>query len=186
MKPRAIVLTVFLLALCGCERGCLAKWWEGHVKTTDEKPPQLTGTPNEEHVGCVAGFVRCMGGKIQVSKDAPNAPCTPEGCLCPWEDTGTCAQCVVDGVPFELEADAGAQLCAPENETTVILSHERSVLDAGDVGCEKEGFFCANGVVSSCETPELVRCTHGCAFAEDLSVDVDELRSAALLLCARK
>ncbi|MEO8798137.1 MAG: hypothetical protein ABI551_09650 [Polyangiaceae bacterium] len=184
MKRRAIFLTAFVVGLCGCERGCLSKWWESHVKTVSA--PQLTGTPNEERVGCVAGFVRCMGGKLQASKDAPNAPCSPEGCRCPWEDIGTCPRCVEEGVPFALETDAGAQLCAPENETTILLSLEPVSPDAGESACETEGFFCANSVVLSCEATDVVRCTHGCAFAADLSVDVDDLHTAALLLCARK
>lgn len=184
MKRRAIALTIFVVGLCGCERGCLSRWWEHHVAASGA--PQLTGTPDEERVGCVAGFARCLGGKLQASKDAPNAPCSPEGCRCPWEDTGTCTRCVEDGVPFELEADAGAQLCVPDDEATVLLPPEPLLADAGDGVCETEGFVCVNGQVSSCETKETVRCTHGCAFADDLAMDVYGLHAAALLLCARK
>ncbi|MGH7279999.1 MAG: hypothetical protein ACRELY_00625 [Polyangiaceae bacterium] len=180
---RSLTFLALALALCGCERGCLSTWWQSHTR----QPPPITGSQPDEHPGCVAGFSRCMGGELQASRDAPNVKCTPEGCACPWDAVGKCDHgCVQEGVAFELGADAGAlQLCAPERVADVIADGE-IVLDAGEIACEMEGYRCADGVVSSCATPKAARCLHGCAKLHDVVLDIDDLRSAALVFCARR
>lgn len=128
-----------------------------------------------------------MGGELQVSRDAPNVKCTPEGCACPWDAIAKCDYgCVEEGVAFELSGDAGPpQLCKPEHVADVVAAGE-VMLDAGEIACEMEGYRCADGVVSSCASPEAARCVHGCAKLDDVALDTDDLRSAALVLCARR
>ena len=180
---RSFLPFAFALALSGCERGCLSTWWESHTKPQ----PVITGSQPGEHPGCVSGFTRCMNGGIQASRDAPNVKCTPEGCACPWNAVGKCDHgCVEEGVAFELPEDAGAaQLCAPEHAADVVADGEIA-MDAGEIACEMEGYRCSEGIVSSCAAPKAARCVHGCAKLDELAVDVDDLRTAALVLCARK
>jgi len=182
-------LTLLVVFLSGCERGCLSTWWDSHVHS-GATPQNLTTVP-EEKVGCIAGLVRCTAGAVQASRADVAAHCSPEGCVCPWDDIGHCARgCVEEGVPIEMPIDAGpAQLCAPELDAGEVVSREEPVLmdDAGDIQCEMEGFSCINGRVSSCASPHVAVCTHGCAALDDLRLDNDDdLHAAALILCARR
>lgn len=174
---------IFALGLSGCERGCLSTWWEHATK------PKATalGPTDEEPSKCESGLLRCSAQKIQASRHAPEVKCTPEGCACPWDDVAKCDHaCVVEGVAFELPVDAGAaQLCAPANDGEVFVENA-VVLDAGEIACEMAGYGCADGVVSSCETAKTARCLHGCASLDEARLDADDLRAAALVLCARK
>jgi hypothetical protein len=128
-----------------------------------------------------------MAGSVQASRNAPNVKCTPEGCACPWDDVAKCDHgCITEGVPFELEVDSGAmQLCAPAHASDVVQDDEIT-LDAGEIACEMEGYQCKDGVVSSCTEPKLARCVYGCAKLDDTVLDLDDVRTAALILCARK
>jgi hypothetical protein len=183
-------LTATVLALSGCERGCLTTWWDSHTTSGAGGQQSLTPPPAEKP-GCVSGFVRCSGGSVQASRAQVGTHCTPEGCLCPWDDIGKCAfGCVLEGVPIEMPLDAGVlQLCAPDDNLgpTAVVNREESG-DAGDeVACEIEGFFCMNGRVSSCGNPRSAVCAHGCAKLDDVRLDEDDdLHAAALILCARK
>ncbi len=175
--------------LAGCQRGCLSTWWQSHASGgTAQQNPTI---PPEEKPGCVAGFIRCTGGNLQASRAEPNARCTPEGCVCPWDDVGKCARgCVLQGVPFEMSVDAGVtQLCLPDDERAVVsIEQSAQTWDAGgDLACEMEGYFCRDGRVLSCGNPRAIVCVHGCAPLDDLQLDEedDDLHTAALVLCAR-
>jgi hypothetical protein len=148
--------------------------------------------PPEPKVGCVAGLVRCSGGAVQASRAQPEAKCTPEGCICPWDEVGKCARgCTLEGVPFEMSRDAGVvQLCVPDDDTKIFGREDvAQASDGGDVACEMEGFFCRDGRVWSCNSPRAITCVHGCADLDDMQLDDDDptdLHAAASILCARK
>ncbi|MEO8878293.1 MAG: hypothetical protein ABI461_22050 [Polyangiaceae bacterium] len=186
----ASALTLLVVFLSGCQRGCLSSWWESHTHSGNV-PPQLANSTPDEKPGCISGFVRCTGGAVQVSRADPNAHCSPEGCLCPWDGIARCDRgCVEEGVPVEMPSDAGAaQLCLPALDAGEIVAREETVDvgDAGEISCEMEGYLCLNGRVSSCESPKVAVCTHGCAPLDDVRLDTGEdLQAAALILCARR
>lgn len=186
----AAKLTLLAATLAGCQRGCLSTWWESHTSGgTSQQNPTI---PPEQKPGCVAGLVRCSAATVQASRAEPNSKCTPEGCICPWDDVGKCAHgCTLEGVPFEMSADAGVvQLCVPDDDTKILsLADVVQPRDGGDVACEMEGFFCRDGHVSSCASPHAITCLHGCADLDEMQLDDDDsndLHAAALILCARK
>ncbi len=136
----------------------------------------------------------------------PEAPCSPEGCKCPWVDAGTCARgCVLDGIELEMPAAVAAtQLCAPIDTAFYRLLPPGSLapvpqrqgpgevdaseeLDLG-IACEVEKYRCQDGVVSACVDggqTSIAVCTKGCAEGERMLFDEITQEAAVPILCAR-
>jgi hypothetical protein len=178
---KALLLVVLVLALGGCERGCLAGWLSDRGVATGPKPPGQGSAPQLAAIDCPDGLARCGNGIVQVSRAYHYAdPCTgsPEQCTCPWERLGDCPKgCVVDGLVVDEPRDrAMSQLCAPA-ATARDGGVELSGPPPGDevVSACDASFVCEHGVVIACGPPARAvgACTAGCA-REGQSMDTDD------------
>lgn len=191
---RRVALMLSVLALAGCERGCLMRWMnersgdgvgEGRGVDPSSSAPaggfELTGTD------CSDGLLRCSAGTVEASRVAHlSATCRkgpiPEKsgspCACPWDVVEHCASgCADESVEvMSLAGDAGArQLCRP---TTPIA---RPVLAADDASidiCADDGITCRDGIVRACDAAgaaarPLARCLFGCAPGVAIDVEGD-------------
>ncbi len=177
------------LSLAGCQRGCLSTWLREKGLTGEGTTPSPLAPAAEP--SCPGGLARCVGGVVFASRTA-NAPCSPEGCACPWDDAGACARgCVVDGLSIEMPAEnAARQLCAaPNAPLAAVPVTSAPPRDAGEDEpiCDIERFRCLDGFVYACDgAPHAVaRCTAGCAPGEGSLFEPMALETAVVVLCSR-
>lgn len=171
-------LCLFVLALAGCERGCLARYL-----TSEDPRGGSTATGREDDgkhridltgTDCSDGLLRCEQGRVEASRAGHVSARCGEGqspekkaseCTCPWDVVMTCA-CAIEGMEMSGEPDSGArQLCRPEQAAA------RPVLGSDDASvdvCADEGITCREGLVRVCDAPASVSrpvayCIYGCA-----------------------
>ncbi len=206
---RALALGSVVLALCGCERGCLSRWLADHGAGGAGGPgtPGRGAAPSGDPAGitlaaidCPDGMARCGQGIVQVSRPYhyPD-PCTlsPEQCRCPWERLGDCAKgCAADGLELDVPRErALSQLCSPAPPAPADDANARfassAPADAVVSACDL-AYVCEKGVVVACGPPAraIGACTAGCA-REGQGFDVDDdtmpvSPSAALAVLCRR
>jgi hypothetical protein len=192
-----------LLGLAGCERGCLSSWFRGQgidqaasVMGGKGNPLAPTDTP------CPSGLARCTGGVVRVSRSfTPPAPCSPEGCKCPWDDAKTCEQgCALEAIELEMPREAAIrQLCAPAqnaagfarpatgNEAVRPAHHDAGEDEEDEAICDVERHRCVDGVVIACQGgPHPVGvCSEGCADGERMIFADTTDPIAIAILCKR-
>ncbi len=196
---RALFVALSVLALAGCERGCLARRLASRSSDAPDAGPafDLGGTD------CSDGLARCTEGRIEVSRAAhlPH-PCAPFGaspedrrrlCECPWEVVGRCAAgCAADGVEIVATPDvAAAQLCA----ALAPVARPPTAADPPVTGvCASEEVRCESGVVRVCDAPgrpvrTVAVCLDGCEPAVGWPEGVPGERAtgagAGAILCRR-
>jgi hypothetical protein len=202
----SLALGALVVALCGCERGCLARWLEGHGAgpatgpgTPGRGPPPSGDLGGLGAIDCPDGMARCGLGIVHVSRayHYPD-PCTlsPEQCQCPWERLGDCPNgCAADGVELDVPRErALTQLCAPGPRSgDDARASFSAVPPPGTIASSCDlAYVCEKGVVVVCGPPAqaVAACTGGCA-REGQGLDVDEETApvtpaaAVALLCKR-
>jgi len=167
-----VLLAMLVVGVCGCERGCLARWLEDRGEAPAGKPRTL----GLEGTDCSDGLLRCVEGRVEASRAAH----LPHGCgggaggterrtacECPWDFVMQCASgCAREGLEaIGVLSDAGAvQLCRPSAPVA------RPVLPGDPVPtdiCTSEGVACVDGIIRACEAPGLptravATCLNGC------------------------
>lgn len=175
-------LLALVLAVSGCERGCLAQWLgeRGIGGGTPEgsggaAPQGKSRTLDLSGTDCSDGLLRCRDGHVEASRAAHLLhPCGGRksgergpACECPWDLVATCPSgCASEGLEvLGAATDAGtAQLCRPDAPVA------RPVLPGDPIGadiCAAAGVACVDGIVRICEatgqpTRALATCLHGC------------------------
>jgi hypothetical protein len=183
-----------LLALSGCQRGCLATWLR------DRGSASKTATPLTmmNGIDCPDGLGRCVGGAVEVSRVARvPRPCPasarPEDCECPWEAVENCPRgCTEEGTEVVVSSDrAAARLCAPDPLNPPARPVVGILPPPG--ACDADGYRCLGSLVIACSTGEggrigrvFAACVRGC-FQEGESLGEEEAdpEGAARILCAR-
>lgn len=188
-------LVLFLVGLCGCERGC--------ARNAIERARQGGAAPVSSQVfplnavDCPDGLARCRDGVIETSRlFSYPTPCTgpAEKCTCPWDRLSPCEHgCVAEEIELALPRNrALSQLCAPSHSQTVARPPLPNVA-APPGACTGEPYRCIGGVVVACEADGaataavvIAACAHGCAD-EGGALDDDRITrdQAAPLLCRR-
>jgi hypothetical protein len=183
-----------LLALSGCQRGCLATWLR------DRGSASKTATPLTmmNGIDCPDGLGRCVGGAVEVSRVARvPRPCPPsarpEDCECPWEAVENCPRgCTEEGTEIVVASDrAAARLCAPDPLNPPARPVVGILPPPGT--CDADGYRCLGSLVIACSTGDggrigrvFAACVRGC-FQEGESLGEEEAdpEGAARILCAR-
>lgn len=205
-------VALLALGLVGCERGCLATWFEQHGVGAGDPGARRPGSPAGGGAGprgsgdpaafdlggtdCSDGLARCFSGSVAVSV-AGHIPrsCTapkelPGACACAWSPAGSCAAgCAKEGLEVEATREVAVeQLCAtPE----LLLRPPTPVETAAVTICAEEGVVCVEGVVRACvargQPARLAGvCVNGCASGVALEPgDVLTGDGAASILCRR-
>lgn len=157
-----------ILALPGCERGCLAR---RVAEVQDANPQRL------DWVDCPDGLARCNAGTLERSKLATVDPRTRAGC--PWESAGACAGGCVENV--EVPEEHARQLCREADGGIVpSLGRPQERCPASDA----PRWACVASRVVDCEHCTVVgTCLRGCAL-EGLYDDAQD-DDAMVILCAR-
>lgn len=159
---------VALLALVGCERGCLAR------RAADV---QDAAAFTLDRVDCPDGLARCNGGRLERSKLATVDPRVPAGC--PWEPAGECAGGCVENV--EVPEEHARQLCR-EGDGGIVPNAGRPPETCPSTDGPR--WACHASRVVDCERGIAVAtCLRGCAMQE-LDEDVQGA-DATVILCAR-
>ncbi len=163
------------LALAGCERGCLATWFEQHGVGAGDPGSRRPGSPglggarprgsgdtaspaaafDLGGTDCSDGLARCFSGQVAVSiAGHVPSPCTapkelPGACTCAWAPAGSCAAgCVKEGLQVEATREAAVeQLCATPEP---VLRPATPAETAQVTICAEEGVSCVEGVVRAC------------------------------------
>jgi hypothetical protein len=180
---RRAALFLLVVALAGCERGCLARWLSGDGEGTYAGGSSPT-TPRDHAIDlsgtdCSDGLLRCQHGQVEASRTGHLSARCGEGqspekkaseCVCPWEVLTSCT-CAIEGVEISAMPDAGArQLCRPvEPVARPVLASD----DASVTVCADEGTTCREGLVRVCDAPAAVSrtvayCIFGCAAGVEL------------------
>ncbi|CAN5925680.1 hypothetical protein BH11MYX4_BH11MYX4_14680 [soil metagenome] len=169
------LVAVLAVGLAGCQRGCLATWFDEHGVGAGDPAARRPGSPGVGGAGprgsrdpgapaaafdlggtdCSDGLARCSGGSVQVSI-AGHIPahCTaprelPGACACAWAPAGTCAAgCVKEGLEVEATREVALdQLCAtPEATLRPPTPGEAAAVTI----CAEEGVSCIENVVRAC------------------------------------
>jgi len=183
---------LFVVALVGCERGCLATKTSSTSSTRSGSASDLSGTD------CSDGMVRCVQGRIEVSRLAhlphpcgdPNALEKRGACTCPWDVIGQCSSgCAEDALEVLATADAGAaKVCRADGPVA------RPILPGDPFEpsvCSFEGVQCADGIIRHCDgagrpSRAIALCFSGC----DPAVGIDHGAPAnpdgvSMILCRR-
>jgi hypothetical protein len=139
---------------------------------------------------------------VRVSRAfTPPAPCSPEGCKCPWEDAKTCEQgCALEAIELDMPRESAVrQLCAPAqgvtgfarpatgNEPVRPPRHDGGEDDEDEAICDVERHRCADGVVVSCQggAQPVGVCSEGCADGERMIFADTSDAIAIAILCKR-
>ncbi len=178
---------VLLLALTGCQRGCLSAW------IAEKADPSASSDPRERLMGftdCSDGLVRCHAGIAQrsvgvaIPQACHSTPDNPHACDCPFAPVTTCADgCVAEDVTL-VSADAKRACAPPKFELVSTEPHPPLVTT-----CEGEGtrFRCEKGAVFACAdagAEPIGACSRGCAVeGEQLDDEEVDLARAIGLLC---
>lgn len=193
-----------LVALAGCERGCLSRQLAevGVGRDPGVGPPGPRLGVGE--VDCPDGLARCVGGVVETSVLGQRpVVChgSPEACACPWTVASRCpGLCVADGVELAVpQESAAAQLCGrgaddppyarPADGQTASAPNE-----AEREACAGGGFRCVARRVVRCESSSAAgaavvglvgTCLGGCG--PDTAIEAVGLTGpqALALLCSR-
>lgn len=188
-----LLIFLFILSLCGCQRGCAREWLGEHGVGQGGEPtrPVPPGAQAFNAVDCPDGLARCSGGVVETSRLATiGQPCkgTPQQCTCPWEREGECDRgCVADDLVVVVDRErALRQLCAPGADA----GPAASLLTSPPASrCDEDVLYrCAGGAIVSCADHAVVAlCVKGCALdGATLGDDTPVSREAAFaLLCTR-
>jgi hypothetical protein len=175
------ILSLFLLASVGCERGCGWGWLRAHG-VGGALPISGRGALPIEGLDCPDGLARCVEGTVETSRLAViPQPCRgPESvCACPWERAASSCErgCVADGIEVVIDrAQATTQLCAPRRDANTAIAW-RAVLANPKTAppaptCDEGQLYrCTAGSVVDCAAHVvLASCTRGC-FADGAAID---------------
>lgn len=190
LRPmRRPALFLFALALAGCERGCLTKYFaeqrgEGATNGESIGEPARTRPPDLGGTDCSDGLLRCQHGHVEASRVAHLSARCGEGqspekkaseCVCPWDVVASC-ECAAEGLEAIGPADGGArQLCRPEQPVARPVLRED---DASVRVCTDDGVSCRDSFVHICDAPAaperaVAYCIFGCAPFVQLA-DIDD------------
>lgn len=180
-------LIVLAIALTGCERGCLLRWFteqQGDVKPTPEARGQSIDLGG---IDCADGLMRCTAGVVEASR-VGHLPATcgqrakgekrATECICPWDAVRHCTSGCADEQQTILatDLDAGAsQMCKPLSPfARPILPEDHVSIDV----CADDGITCRDAIVSKCVAPAspsqpMAKCIFGCAIGLSLADDED-------------
>src|SRR5262245_1797921 len=126
-------LMIPMIALLGCERGCLSK----RLAATED-----VGLPMQQ-IDCPDGLARCVDGRLERSRLATTSGAEP----CPWTPLGECegeGECV-EGVM--LSEEHARQLCRTADSGAIFRTSPAGADDCHDTRweCEASRVFDCSG-----------------------------------------
>jgi hypothetical protein len=168
-------LALSMLAVTGCERGCVREWTGGDGSL---------GKAATQQQDCPTGMARCVEGAVEVAEG--RAPCPT--CLCSWRRVLGCdAGCAAEQVELARDPLEPATFCRSSTNAFAALPPAK----VAPARCPADArFLCHGGLVFACppssDSVAVNECTFGCE-REDESLDEPsvDIGAATLLMCRR-